>query len=125
MPESGPSFWQAPSHRRRKAACGDPALGAVLGFSRWSGRPSHKVKTYRQTPPNGATAARGTRSGGKLSFLIENASFAMPTRENGDFLRARPRVDVQRGECWDYPSSTLVRTYGHVKVALTGEPPRR
>ncbi len=34
------------------------------------------------------------------------------------------RVRIEGAEYWDAPSSTLVHTYGYVKSALTGEPPK-
>ncbi|HEX8298102.1 MAG TPA: pyridoxamine 5'-phosphate oxidase family protein, partial [Rubricoccaceae bacterium] len=33
------------------------------------------------------------------------------------------RVDVQRAEYWDSPSSVVVHAYGYVKAVLTGSPP--
>lgn len=33
------------------------------------------------------------------------------------------RVDVDRAEYWDSPSSAVVYAYGYVKAALTGKPP--
>jgi general stress protein 26 len=33
------------------------------------------------------------------------------------------KVDVDQGEYWDAPSSTMIHAYGYVKARLTGEPP--
>ena len=34
------------------------------------------------------------------------------------------RVDVDRAEYWDSPSSAVVHAYGYVKAAITGKPPK-
>jgi len=33
------------------------------------------------------------------------------------------KVDAERGQYWDSPSSAVVYAYGYVKARLTGEPP--
>ena len=58
--------------------------------------------------------------------IAEHWSEAMRTwfpkgRDDPDI--ALLRVDVQQGEYWDAPNSTMIHAYGYLKARLTGESP--